>query len=399
MSSFKLFFFGSALFLMLCIVKNQSFKNMSLSRFIFNRRSAIASIEINQGKWKSIDKQIDSKKIEEQIQLTLANHTDKCIDLEKVAVHLREQKKLFLYFQIHNQQLILLHSESHIRSEAMIRGLKHLLKVEAIPDLEMIICLEDSLKKEDIHADVPICVFAKNLNDPFLLVPDFTCFANKEASYAFHSHITPLVKKASQMIPWETKKSQALWRGAATGLTQKQWKSSPRIRVCEYSKVHMDMLDAKFSLVKHVTAEQKKYIYHTLPMGEFLTPMQHLNYKYLICIDGNTCTYPGLHWRLLSNSVVLKQETDQIQWFYHYLKPYKHYIPLKGSCEDLIEKITFAKEHDELSYQIATQATDFANRYLSVEGCYFYLYVLLKAYAKTFYPEGLKKHMKHLQGS
>jgi hypothetical protein len=42
----------------------------------------------------------------------------------------------------------------------------------------------------------------------------------------------------------------------------------------------------------------------------------HMKYKYLISLDGNGAPWLRVPWILLSNSVLIKQDSENIQWFY-----------------------------------------------------------------------------------
>lgn len=69
-------------------------------------------------------------------------------------------------------------------------------------------------------------------------------------------------------------------------------------------------------------------------------------YKYQINIDGTVAAY-RLPYLLAGNSVVLKQDSTYYEHFYNELQPWKHYIPFKSDLSDLLEKLQWAKEHDE----------------------------------------------------
>ena len=100
-------------------------------------------------------------------------------------------------------------------------------------------------------------------------------------------------------------------------------------------------------------------------------------------MDGHMCTYPGYQWRLLSNSVSFKQESNQIQWFYSALKPYEHFIPLKNDISDLKERIEWASSNDEKVKNISSNAQNFAINNLLIQDNYYYLYLVLKNYAQA----------------
>lgn len=71
--------------------------------------------------------------------------------------------------------------------------------------------------------------------------------------------------------------------------------------------------------------------------------MQH---KYQINIDGTVAAY-RLPYLLVGDSVVLKQDSIYYEHFYNELQPWKHYIPVKSNLSDLLEKLKWAKDHDE----------------------------------------------------
>lgn len=69
-------------------------------------------------------------------------------------------------------------------------------------------------------------------------------------------------------------------------------------------------------------------------------------YKYQINIDGTVAAY-RLPYLLAGNSVVLKQDSIYYEHFYNELQPWKHFIPFKSDLSDLLEKLQWAKDHDE----------------------------------------------------
>lgn len=82
----------------------------------------------------------------------------------------------------------------------------------------------------------------------------------------------------------------------------------------------------------------------------------HLKYKYLISIDGNTAAWQRVPWILNSGSVLLLVETDIEEWFYEDLIPYFHYIPIKKDFSNLVEQVKWLKENDNKAFIIAQNA-------------------------------------------
>lgn len=81
-----------------------------------------------------------------------------------------------------------------------------------------------------------------------------------------------------------------------------------------------------------------------------------LQHKYQINVDGTVAAY-RLPYLLVGDSVVLKQDSIYYEHFYNELQPWKHYIPVKSNLSDLLEKLQWAKDHDEevrsVSFQIS----------------------------------------------
>ena len=114
-----------------------------------------------------------------------------------------------------------------------------------------------------------------------------------------------------------------------------------------------------------------------------------LQYKYHAIIDGVTCTFPALQWKLLSGSLCFKQESDDIQYYYDELIPWKHYVPLKRDLSDLKERILWAKSHDSEAEQIAKNGKEFVLTHLMPEHILLYCYKALLKYAslQKFQPQ------------
>lgn len=90
--------------------------------------------------------------------------------------------------------------------------------------------------------------------------------------------------------------------------------------------------------------------------SESVSISDHLEYKYLISVDGNTAAWQRVPWILQSGSVLLFVETDVEEWFYHDLKPWEHYVPIKKDFSDLMEKVEWLRQNDEEAKRIVNRA-------------------------------------------
>ena len=117
----------------------------------------------------------------------------------------------------------------------------------------------------------------------------------------------------------------------------------------------------------------------------YLSIQDQLQYSYLPLIDGFGnfgSGGAGYEWRLLSNSLVFKQDSSCVAWFESALKPYTHFIPVNNNLDDLIEKYYWAFNNDAKCQEIVREANQFAQNNLMTEDMYTYLLILFREYAK-----------------
>lgn len=195
---------------------------------------------------------------------------------------------------------------------------------------------------------------------------------------------------ASERYPWENKFNMAIWRGDTTDIhinnadqlpSQKLaeiYKTRPRYIISELSAKYPDWIDAGFyrlipyTAILDVASKFKK---------AEVDAHDHLAYKYLPVLDGWSCTYPGYLWRLISGSVVMKPDSPAVQWFYNALVPYVHFIPLEENLSDLMDKLSWAREHDLECRKIAENALKFVQEGLMPEHIWYYYARVLQKYA------------------
>lgn len=193
------------------------------------------------------------------------------------------------------------------------------------------------------------------------------------------------VKMGNSTYPWESKISKAFWRGATTGgfYFPENYTIFPRTKLVELSLKNAGLLDAKFN---HVVDYWGGYITSLLKelgyTGKSLDISEHMRYKYQILIDGNSASWTRCYWQLHANSVIFKQNSPYVQWYYGLLKPYVNYIPFDYFCEDLIERIQWAQNNDLKVQEIVKNANLIAESSLKYSDMLLYLYEVITSYAK-----------------
>ena len=95
-------------------------------------------------------------------------------------------------------------------------------------------------------------------------------------------------------------------------------------------------------------------------------------HKYLLQLDGHTFSN-RLQALLLSNSLVLKQESEYVEYYYRALRRWEHYVPIMStSADDVLDILPNLTKSDEYAQAIAKRGQEFAHNNLHVDArmCY-----------------------------
>jgi hypothetical protein len=81
-------------------------------------------------------------------------------------------------------------------------------------------------------------------------------------------------------------------------------------------------------------------------------------------VDGNSLA-DRLPLQLASNSVIVKQDSPHIEFWYDDLVPWRHYIPVKRDLSDLEETLVAVLANDTLMQEVVEAANDYVLRFLA----------------------------------
>ena len=250
------------------------------------------------------------------------------------------------------------------------RALQTLCALTPVPNLDFVITHCDGTDPsfplpEHLKKAAPIFGWAKQRDVAHVvLVPDYSSISTR-----WYNDMRKLIEGrrfVGQRVSWEQRAEKVCWRGDPR-------RGTYRDVLVQLSQKLPELIDAGFINVPPELAMFVK------PRISYEEQMIH---KYLPVLDGIMCAYPGYQWRLLSESLTLKQDSAQIQWFYRALLPYVHYLPFRRNLSDLVEKVNWARAHDEECKQIAQNAKKFVLNNLLYDDIYRYLYLALMEYAK-----------------
>lgn len=239
-----------------------------------------------------------------------------------------------------------------------------------------------------VYDDTPFPVFSwvkTNLNSD-LLVP-----------YTFSYEGAPLHRPENCEFgkqiesEWSSKRNLAIWRGATTGVrlfTEENWRDQWRPKLVSYCNANPDVCDAKISGFVQATPSAIHQMQKELGNGQHLGMSEQVGYKYLLMVDGNSSPSSRMVTYLRSTSLMIKQESPYIEFFYPSLRPYYHYVPLSRSIEDVGSAVDWARSHDEEVKRMIGAARTFECTHLNKDTVESYVEYIFNLYTSRF--EGIR---------
>ncbi len=279
----------------------------------------------------------------------------------------------------------------------IIPHLQAVHKHRPLPDIDFIFSGRDFLAQGNEEHNcqlphdpiLPIFIMSKCKQDKgLILFPDWFALRGFEPDKS-------QVLEGNKRYPWDSKRKILFFRGADSGAWDStNWTNSPRPKIMFLSVKHPDLIDAKFPYLLTYQGDNQalklKKAKKAGLMGKFVPMREHPRYRYLMDIDGHCAATPRFPLLLHSNSVIFKNMTNSMLWFYGTIKPYVHFIPVAEDLSDLLTQLAWAKSHDDECKKISQNARQLAAEVLSQEVVYLYLYRVLEAYSakqQEFYLE------------
>ena len=281
--------------------------------------------------------------------------------------------KINPYTESHRVRYIVqfLNSSAGLASQTTVDGVG-LVELEDGPTLSM--AFTSRMAKLRVAVLTPSAPL-NHLNS-IMLMPDV---------YFIRSHgydkMTGKIRAISRRTPFRRKRFAVTFRGASTGPVP-SFEDFPgqntRIKLC----LHARELDRKASKPSSMSAVRSVFAramdgYKTtgiwdvgistivqvdhamtikLKQEDLLRakkkPQEMIGDRGIFDVDGNSNSWNGLWWKLLSNSVVLKVQSPWQQWYYRYLIPWVHYIPVAADLADVDSQVAYvldSKHNSNLS--------------------------------------------------
>lgn len=171
--------------------------------------------------------------------------------------------------------------------------------------------------------------------------------------------------------PWSGKVRQIVWRGTLTGKVETTLTNpTPRVRLGMFAADHRSnpLIDIGIRGLprSHAGDKVSSEILRRIEMKPSMPFENFANYMAILDIDGNS--WSSRFGKLLCiNSVIVKVEPGYVDYFYKYLEPWSHYVPVRSDLSDLLEKIEWVLDpsNERRVLQIVSSANSWCRTHMT----------------------------------
>lgn len=261
--------------------------------------------------------------------------------------------------------------------------------------------LQKELQRTANMYGLPDCIFAVNTGDNQERLCPRDISACAFPLFSFIKHVADADIAAPSMtyadfpqyaLPWESKADKAFWRGSNSCRGYHHGFSRCSRSWLAYKSAFKGMSNlTDVGLVDGADASEldeewgKTSGPKPIPKAAYVSLKEHARYRYLLHLDGGSAN-TRLHSLMHVNSVLLKQRSPYIEWYYRSLKPGVHMEEfwVKGR-DDLYEVLADlqqrAEKQPEAVAEMVRASMDFAARHTSMSARALYWRRALTAYS------------------
>lgn len=175
-------------------------------------------------------------------------------------------------------------------------------------------------------------------------------------------------------INWNNKIEKAVFRGATTGAGTNS-NTNQRLKALDISESAdgAKLLDVGITSWNFRPRKYEGELYlqtierSTYPKANKLNLQEQSNFKYILTLEGHVAAY-RLSYELSTESVILLADSKWKMWFYKFLKPYVHYVPVSEDLSNLKQQIIWCQDNDLKCKEIALNAKKFYDIFLNTKG-------------------------------
>ncbi len=267
--------------------------------------------------------------------------------------------------------------------------LEYLCEIYGLPDLDFLNWNQDGMW-DGPSGKTPILVGCRQAGAKKTILFVDWYFNIKDPETGWHRERA--IIDGCYPLDWSERENKVFWRGAATDVwsygnySVTNWHLHARGRAVYLSTLYPEHVDAAFTHFPHFLCEggesEVEKLKQVAPFSSHVKLDDHLKYKYQLDISGLIGNFARDRWEFYSESVIFRYCAGHELFWNSLAQPWVHFIPLDSHAKDLIEKIEWARQHDQECKAMAIASRQFAQTHFMPEHVALYCYKVLTRYAK-----------------
>jgi hypothetical protein len=170
-------------------------------------------------------------------------------------------------------------------------------------------------------------------------------------------------------VPWTTRHSRLFWRGASTGIREwvfaRSWREMPRFAMCLHAQKarRPELVDIGLSNIVQIhDATELREISEAGVVKGRVPWESFMAYRWAVDIDGNSCAWPSMFTKLLTQNTVVKIDSKVgfRQWYYDRLIPWRNYVPVSWNLKEFDDTVDWLANNPAEAEEIAARGRDLA---------------------------------------
>lgn len=282
---------------------------------------------------------------------------------------------LFIKFEEND---IIFSNENYLRKEMVVNIFKN--EIKNLLNIKKKFILKINLH-DNSHLEKVLTFGSKINSDKSVLIPDL---------YQMSYYNDSIIYGKNDKLEFNNKINKIIFCGSSTGSTELNL--NQRVNNCIWSIKNSWAKENTFFKITNIIQINniqlsnyaiKNDVQLKNIMSKNISIYEQLRYKYILSIDGNTWAWDRPVWIMSSNSLFLKYDSDNIGWYYPFLKESIHYV---GVNQDNMEKkYNFFENNSNQSIEIIKNSKNFVTDYCSEEAWKFYLKNLFEEISDNAY--------------
>ena len=207
-------------------------------------------------------------------------------------------------------------------------------------------------------------------------------------------------------MSWKEREPKAVFRGSVhrlsvytdewrtrgprrTQVTPNNWRNLGRTALMAAKEIRPDLFNVRL-LSKSVDAEEGLPV--RLKIGnatwtgmdhpEYLKAEEQMRFRYGINVEGHGGWADRGYKMLLQPQLALVQDMPALPWYFQFLRPYEHYVPIDANLRNLTDVVEWARAHDEQAQRIVEAANAAARELVHPRAIFRYVEELLLGYSR-----------------